>query len=809
MKELRIGLVLYGGVSLAVYMNGVVTEIWQALRASQDRYSRSREVSGTAAAYCNLMDKLKQMQGAHDLRIVVDTIAGTSAGGVNGAVLGKAIASGADGRILNKIWVERAGIEELAAPPPKRTPLWLRPIIFLVSNFVDILKRVRQLLDQTPGIDWAWVRDHVYSIFVSKDPEKTPLRGDYFTEMIASTFKAMTVGHRGPKLLPPGGQLDLILTRTDLYGWPRHLPVDADLHDDLVESAHAHRMLFRYRRPLDPKATGGLNDFKDGFSLTYASRTTAGFPLAFAPTSFQTASSSYRRAGEAKNIPDRDAFAARHMREHWLNSYSVDTAWMADGGILDNKPFSALTELIEQKPANRAVHRVLMYIEPDPSLALNAPPSNMPDPSKILGLLYKLFHHEPIYADLRAVDARNRLVDRLLLTAEAAEIDAARIMKQYIDSAPHDEEGLDTLREIATTQLRTNNNPAYPGYVMLKAKRASDSIAQFISDALGYPYESKHGYFVREIVRAWLRKQGALETPSYNQNNNQYESNASQVSLLDTFDVLYRLRRLRNMVRAANNFYDDGVDLPGETDTIAILNAFKADLMRAILDFDQLAEWVNKQGEWIRAYIQRQLKTDDLDQFIRVCKDRPSDMAGNLELHSLYRKLEVRFQKTTLDQGVRVRKVVAELPNALRERIARAYVLYPMIDAAIFPQMDAARIGDLTKMRVVRISPHDAKAMSSDPWRLKSRAIGAFAGFLRKSARKHDLLWGRLDGAERLIDQIIAASLGGKRNASVPALRAKALTEAFEAILKEAELDADAKLRELLMLLREKLPISS
>ena len=101
MKELRVGLVLYGGVSLAVYMNDVVTKIWHALRASQSRYSKRRLVSGTTAVYCKLMDDLKQTHGAHNLQIVVDTIAGTSAGGVNGAVLGKAIATGANAGILN------------------------------------------------------------------------------------------------------------------------------------------------------------------------------------------------------------------------------------------------------------------------------------------------------------------------------------------------------------------------------------------------------------------------------------------------------------------------------------------------------------------------------------------------------------------------------------------------------------------------------------------------------------------------------------------------------------------------------------
>ena len=52
MKELRIGLVLFGGVSLAVYMNGVVTELWHALRASQSRHGTGGgDLEGTAVVY--------------------------------------------------------------------------------------------------------------------------------------------------------------------------------------------------------------------------------------------------------------------------------------------------------------------------------------------------------------------------------------------------------------------------------------------------------------------------------------------------------------------------------------------------------------------------------------------------------------------------------------------------------------------------------------------------------------------------------------------------------------------------------------
>ena len=36
-KELRLAIVCYGGVSLAVYMHGVTKELWKLLRASEAR----------------------------------------------------------------------------------------------------------------------------------------------------------------------------------------------------------------------------------------------------------------------------------------------------------------------------------------------------------------------------------------------------------------------------------------------------------------------------------------------------------------------------------------------------------------------------------------------------------------------------------------------------------------------------------------------------------------------------------------------------------------------------------------------------
>ena len=803
MKELRIGLVLYGGVSLAVYMNGVVTEIWYALRASVARNPNRLKNNGTGDVYRHLIEELKRSHGGADLRIVVDTIAGTSAGGVNGVVLGKAIATGADAAVLNKIWIERAGIEDLTASPFKGSPWWLRILDHALAPLFSKFRSIRKTLDRTPGITWAWVRDHMYSVFTTTDPSRTPLNGDYFTEMIASTLASMQNPPAGPKLLPPGGRLDLILTCTDLYGWPRHLPVDPQLHEVLLESAHAHRMRFRYSRPPRGGATRSNGDFDDDLSLTYAARTTAGFPLAFAPVGYADTRNSFQRARSSGTVHIAKWLAARHLPEHHLVGYDADTAWMVDGGILDNKPFSAAVALIEEKPANRAVHRTLMYIEPDPALARHDSRKQRPLPREMPGLIYKLFRHEPIVADLQAVATRNRRVERLIKIAEAAERDAVRIVALNFDGGQLDPNELERLRERSNDLLRSMNNPAYPGYVTIKARRSADTFARFLSDALGYPRESKHGYFVRTIVRSIFNQQGAFDPPTLEDDGEGYRSNESQLELLKVFDIPYRLRRLRNMVRVVNEQYSqDAADS-------SLLDRFKGKLMQEVFALDQLHPWASEQRNAIRKSFEEILDTDDLDATIRSYAGNPSEIVSNQnwQFHELYTQFRDHFQQTMVAQGIGVRKAVADLQGLLHERTAQAYVVYPMIDAAIYPMMDSAGIGDLSTTQVLRVSPHDANALSADPMRLRGREIGAFAGFLRKEARRHDLLWGRLDGAERMIDLIVTASIGPKWTDQVEKLRSCALTDAIIAILNESGVGANRKLRRHITDLRNRLPI--
>src|SRR3546814_19350785 len=96
-----------------------------------------------------------------------------------------------------------------------------------------------------------------------------------------------------------------------------------------------------------------------------------------------------------------------------LSAFPSGQAWMIDGGVLDNKPFSHVARAIEDKPADHQVYRIVVYVEPDPETQIDLPPEEVPIPLAILKGLYPLFRHEPIYEDLRRLDESNAKVERI------------------------------------------------------------------------------------------------------------------------------------------------------------------------------------------------------------------------------------------------------------------------------------------------------------------------------------------------------------------------------------------------------------
>jgi len=104
-KELRMALVCFGGISLAVYMHGVAKEILKLARASSALHAIADRSQRAKASFFDSADRddpeydtediyfelLREISRNVAVRVVVDIIAGASAGGINGTMLARAL----------------------------------------------------------------------------------------------------------------------------------------------------------------------------------------------------------------------------------------------------------------------------------------------------------------------------------------------------------------------------------------------------------------------------------------------------------------------------------------------------------------------------------------------------------------------------------------------------------------------------------------------------------------------------------------------------------------------------------------------
>ncbi|MFF0298517.1 DUF3376 domain-containing protein, partial [Kitasatospora sp. NPDC004614] len=119
-QDVRLALVMNGGVSLAVWMGGVTHELDLLRRASADAPDES--VSPADQEVAEIWRQITGAAGAN-ARVVIDIVSGTSAGGLNGLLLATAIGRGSDLGSLRKVWKEAASLPELVKSPSQQSLL--------------------------------------------------------------------------------------------------------------------------------------------------------------------------------------------------------------------------------------------------------------------------------------------------------------------------------------------------------------------------------------------------------------------------------------------------------------------------------------------------------------------------------------------------------------------------------------------------------------------------------------------------------------------------------------------------------------
>src|SRR5919204_751330 len=283
-KELRIALVCFGGISLAVYMHGISKEILKLVRASRALHAISDRTKRATASFLDdadpenreydtesiYFDLLRAIGRKIELRVVVDIIAGASAGGINGTMLARAISHDLPLGPLRNLWLDNADVSLLLAAEAKArawSKWFLKPFIWGAAHG---MLRIRD----------AEVRRKV-SLFVRSRWFKPPLDGRVMARLMYDAVTAMGA----PKtptasLLPSGHSLDLFVTLTDYHGYHQLVQI----HDPplIHELEHHHVLHFACRR----KSSGEVDsDFglDNAPALAFAARATSSFPGAFPP----------------------------------------------------------------------------------------------------------------------------------------------------------------------------------------------------------------------------------------------------------------------------------------------------------------------------------------------------------------------------------------------------------------------------------------------------------------------------------------------------------------------------------------------
>jgi hypothetical protein len=452
--------------------------------------------------------------------------------------------------------------------------------------------------------------------------------------------------------------------------------------------------------------------------------------------------------------------------------------YFVDGGVLDNRPFSYTTEAMYYRTADRPVNRQLFYLDPNPESFVNSSKfTEMEQPTVwevITGSLISLPRYESIGKDLQQIKDINDKIRRY------------NLLLKSVDEEVHEQ----------TTEAKNR-------YWRCRLVSLRDSILFVIFD---------NQYFIgkEQEQEELLEKSATLLTQFINnleEIKNREETLNSLAQNIENLDLQYAIRKHNFLLSQIYSLMSDAITK--DTDNIAKYTELKnlankiTWLLELLKVIDQVVKEVIK-SEPVRQKFYQLITEEEEDNnqqsvnlkrkkiydylltLLRLILDS-QDLADvtveNLKeldfdkIGSIRRQLRDKVKVMDLDQDwgaltitkgetilEKIEQAAAKLLTEQSENIEPAigkFEKFQLIDQVIYPYQYLSDIQNKNLIKLVRISPNDADKGFGKDKGLKEKLAGdqfrAFGGFFKKSWRSNDILWGRLDGVNRIVDGLLTS----------------------------------------------------
>ena len=888
-SEVRFGVVMYGGVSLAIYINGVANELYEMACATPKVVEKDQVTVGTRDVYRkasfllgseelrtryaqhlaspetvpNPLDDAASLAGAERARFVVDVISGTSAGGINGAFLAKALANGQQFSPLKNLWIQEGNIDSLLNDDASYE-----------------------------GIEYA----------KNDSPTRSLLNSDRMYVKLLDAFQNMNeavrpIGESESQLVD---EIDLYMTTTDIRG----AVVPLRLFDEVVYEKRFRQVYhFQYAAASGRESR---NDFADANApfLAFAARCTSSFPFAFEPMTVADAQRlcKAKTGGGAVNFDIWKSFFTGLSSDDMADGNWRSRAF-GDGGYLDNKPFSYVVDALSWRLGALPMERKLIYVEPAPAHPETERQIFADKPDAIenaFAALNRIPQYETIREDLEAVLARNRRIERVERIVRKVEADIETRKADPFKRLKLIEGKVPEWSSLDLGAMIDYYGVAFLPYRRLRIAAVTDDIAERLAVRWDVDRRSDRFYALKAMARVWREA---------NYYENESEKSSTQTASVNRFlydyDVKYRLRRAGFLLRKVHELrslatnWNKGKPTASWSDVerrlwdrlnsrgcplssmdyealVATLNCLADGFGQALQEL-RAAVWPASQGpaaqrgaaacvtldqllhlilgeqldfpltelntrdqKPVRVAIEElpppsRLRTLQENVFARAQRlyRLAKEASSQTEIQDLLEEDLAALRQTyegvirsssenkaplvrdllgdpklipspahTADGGtqsgviIEVKDTVGFCGGALdspagrilREFIAEYYLRFDEYDQMSFPLYYDTGTGEPSTVEVLRVSPEDARGLiderkdQGDTGRQRRKLAGTalfnFGAFLDVQWRRNDIMWGRLDGCERLFAALFPATEDN-------AIREALLQEAQRTILRE------------------------